>query len=131
MSELIDNSKDRKEKLKELILKLHDGESEQQVRKELEDSLRSIPYGEVVEVEQELIADGLPEEEILKLCDVHSSVLQGFVDLSTIKAIPDGHPVHVFRQENQAIIKVAAQAYEVLNGISDDPEGDLQESILV
>ncbi len=35
MSELINNSKFRKEKLKELILKLHKGEDPQQVRAEL------------------------------------------------------------------------------------------------
>jgi DUF438 domain-containing protein len=55
MSELINNSKFRKEKLKELILKLHQGENPQKVRAELIETLQQIPYGEVVEVEQELI----------------------------------------------------------------------------
>ena len=82
MSEQIDNSKFRKLRLKELILKLHTGESEKTVREEFIHTLGNIPYGEVVEVEQELIAEGLPEEEVLKLCDVHSSVLKGNVDLS-------------------------------------------------
>ena len=76
MSELIDNSKKRKIRLKELILKLHDGKDYDSVRKELELSLSSVPYGEVVEVEQELISEGLPEEEVLRLCDVHSAVLK-------------------------------------------------------
>jgi DUF438 domain-containing protein len=51
MSELINNSLERKHKLKELIMKLHHGESEDTVRNELESSLRQIPYGEIVEVE--------------------------------------------------------------------------------
>lgn len=51
MSELINNSENRKKKLKELILKLHSGHSEQQVRHELIETLQQIPYGEVVEVE--------------------------------------------------------------------------------
>ena len=95
MSELINNSNDRKKKLKELILKLHNGETEQQVRNELLESLSQIPYGEVVEVEQELISEGLPEQEVLKLCDAHSSVLSGHIDLSATKQIPDGHPIYV------------------------------------
>ena len=53
MSELINNSKYRKERLKELILKLHEGESVQSVRQQLISTLKNIPYGEVVEVEQE------------------------------------------------------------------------------
>ena len=49
MSELINNSENRKKKLKELILKLHLGHAEDEVRHELMQSLSAIPYGEVVE----------------------------------------------------------------------------------
>ena len=71
MSELINNSEYRRERLKELILKLHEGESADKVKQQLTETLKSIPYGEVVEVEQELIQEGLPESEVLKLCDAH------------------------------------------------------------
>jgi DUF438 domain-containing protein len=53
MSELINNSQKRKERLKELILKLHQGDSAEVVRQQLTASLKNIPYDEVVEVEQE------------------------------------------------------------------------------
>jgi DUF438 domain-containing protein len=115
MSELINNSKFRKEKLKELILKLHKGEDPQQVRAELVTTLRQIPYGEVVEVEQELIAEGLPETEVLKLCDVHGEVLDGHIDQSGEKAIPEGHPVDVFKQENKELRKVVEKT-QMLSG---------------
>ncbi|MDX9798346.1 MAG: DUF438 domain-containing protein, partial [Bacteroidales bacterium] len=95
MSELINNSDNRKAKLKELILKLHKGGDQEEVRQELINSLEQIPYSEVVEVEQELIEAGLPEEEVLKLCDVHAAVLHGNVDLSSSKNIPEGHPIDV------------------------------------
>ena len=114
MSELIDNSRDRKKKLKELILKLHAGQGEEAVRGELLQSLAAIPYGEVVEVEQELIGEGLPESEVLRLCDAHSAVLQGRVDLSGQKEVPAGHPVDVFRRENAELRKVTARAREAL-----------------
>lgn len=130
MSELINNSDARKKKLKELILKLHDGESEEQVRQELLESLSQIPYGEVVEVEQELISEGLPEEEILKLCDAHSAVLQGVVDLTMSKAIPDGHPIDVLINENSELKKVTSQITETLLEIENNPDGNLQDSIM-
>ena len=95
MSELINNSENRKKKLKELILKLHDGQSQETVREELLKSLSNVPYEEVVEVEQELIKEGLAEAEILKLCDAHSAVLHGNIDLSKARKIPAGHPVDV------------------------------------
>jgi len=130
MTELINNSDARKKKLKELILKLHDGESEEQVRQELLESLSQIPYGEVVEVEQELISEGLPEEEILRLCDAHSAVLQGVVDLTTSKAIPDGHPIDVLINENIELKKVTTRISETLLEIENNPGGNLQASVM-
>ncbi len=118
MSELLNNSKYRKERLKELILKLHEGESAETVRQELVESLRSIPYGEVVEVEQELIQEGLPESAVLKLCDIHGSVLEGNVDLSNAKAIPEGHPVDVFQKENIELKKVAEKTENLLKNLN-------------
>ncbi len=115
MSEIIDNSRDRKKKLKELILKLHAGEGQEAVRRELLQSLAAVPYGEVVEVEQELMGEGLPESEVLKLCDAHSAVLHGRVDLSGQKPVPAGHPVDVLRRENAELRKVTARARQVLH----------------
>lgn len=123
MSEHIDNSKRRKAKLKELIIKLHQGESKETVKQELLFSLSKIPYGEVVEVEQELISEGLPEEEVLRLCDAHSAVLEGRVDLSSYKSIPDGHPVDVLIHENEAlrlVVKNVETQLEQLEPISED-----------
>ena len=114
MSEIINNSTERKKKLKELILKLHQGETQENVRNELLLSLSRIPYGEVVEVEQELISEGLPEEEVLNLCDAHSAVLNGQVDLSGLVPVPAGHPVDVFRKENAELLKLTRQIEELL-----------------
>ena len=127
MSELINNSEYRRERLKELILKLHEGESADRVKQQLTETLKSIPYGEVVEVEQELIQEGLPESEVLKLCDVHGEVLEGNVDLSAAREIPEGHPVDVFKKENAEIDKVAGEAsglLEKLKEIDDETFND-------
>ena len=130
MSEHIDNSRIRKAKLKELILKLHEGESEEQVRQELLVSLSNIPYGEVVEVEQELIMEGLPEEEVLRLCDAHSAVLEGRVDLSAAKSIPEGHPVDVMLEENKALKRVAGNVLSQLNALEYVKSEHFEETVL-
>ena len=130
MSELLNNSQARKAKLKELILKLHHGEPEEKVRQELMHSLSQIPYGEVVEVEQELISEGLPESEILKLCDAHSAVLQGNIDLSGTKNVPEGHPVDVMLKENIELKKTTASAYGLLSDIEKSDESELPGQLL-
>lgn len=130
MSELINNSQSRKDKLKALILKLHHGGTQESVRNELLLSLSQIPYGEVVEVEQELIAEGLPEEEIMNLCDAHSAVLEGRVDLSALKPIPDGHPVDVFRKENQEIRNVVNAISTLIGNMVEQTDSVLTENII-
>lgn len=131
MSELINNSEERKKKLKELILKLHSGSHEREVRKELMESLSKIPYGEVMEVEQELINEGLPQEEVLKLCDIHSAVLQGNIDLSASKIVPEGHPVDVILNENRELRNVADDIKKVLGEIADKNGTDLNSDIMI
>ncbi|MFO7999640.1 MAG: DUF438 domain-containing protein [Marinilabilia sp.] len=130
MSELLNNSFYRKEKLKELILKLHEGNDPVKVRNELTETLQSIPYGEVVEVEQELIEQGLPVEEVLRLCDVHSEVLEGHVDLSTAKEIPEGHPVDTFIKENRELTLTCDQAREIFERIRRDGETGFADHVL-
>ncbi|NOZ61341.1 MAG: DUF438 domain-containing protein [Calditrichaeota bacterium] len=108
MSELINNSKKRKELLKHMILQLHKGEAPEVVRKQLIRLMGQVPYNEVVEVEQELISEGLPQEEVLRLCDIHTAALEGAIDQSGAKKAEPGHPVHTFQQENIALqLKIA------------------------
>ncbi len=109
MSELINNSENRKELLKHMIMQLHHGEAPESVKAQLTNLLKGIPYDEVVEVEQELIKEGLPVEEVLKLCDIHAMVLDGNIDHTDAKAIPAGHPVDTFKKENRELEKLALQ----------------------
>lgn len=124
MSELINNSKKRKEMLKYMILQLHKGQAPDAVRTQLIRLLGQVPYNEVVEVEQELIAEGLPQEEVLKLCDIHTAALEGAIDQTGAQTAPPGHPVHTFKQENRALeleIAEAEQLYQQLKKQADIP----------
>ena len=119
MSELINNSEKRKELLKHMIMQLHAGEAPAEARKQLVSLLTKIPYGEVVEVEQELISEGtLSEAEVLKFCDIHSEALNGAIDLSGMKIIPPGHPVDTFKKENKELLKVVEQLEELYRKMS-------------
>jgi DUF438 domain-containing protein len=128
MSEYINNSEKKRNQLKELILKLHRGESEEQVNAELRQVLGQIPYDDVVRVEQELIAGGLPQEEVVKLCDVHTAVLDGSIDLTAAKIPVPGHPIHTMGQENRALEREIAELekkfHDASSGSSEKAEPD-------
>ena len=128
MSEVINNSQKRKELLKHLILQLHNNEAPEIVRKRLVELLRSVPYNEVVEVEQELISEGLPEEEVLRFCDIHTAVLDGSIDTSAAKTVQPGHPVDTFKRENRALeeyIQKAKVLFDKGNKLKDEEVKEL------
>ena len=119
MSEIINNSAQRKEMLRHLLLRLHEGENPEALRNRLVEVLKAIPYNEVVEVEQTLINEQLlSEAEIQDFCDLHTAVLDGSIDLGGAKAIPAGHPADTFRKENEAL-KAEIAGYERLTGAMD------------
>ena len=115
MSELINNSKEKKKLLKHMILQLHEGEAPDLVRNRLTDILREVPYDMVVEVEQELISEGLPVDEVLKLCDIHTDVLDGHIDQTGAKEIPAGHPIDIFKNENIELRKRIDELNKLIN----------------
>ncbi len=116
MSELMMDSDKRKDILKNLIRSLHVNGTQEKVRKELEQLLGKVPYADVVKAEQELMNEGISQDEILKLCDIHSAVLKGNIEKPKIEAEP-GHPVHTFLQENIAVTWEAASIQRILSNI--------------
>jgi DUF438 domain-containing protein len=130
MSEIINNSQRRKELLKHMILQLHQGEAPEMVKKRLVELLHSIPYDEVVEVEQELIMEGLPEEEVLKFCDIHTMVLEGHIDQEGSKPIPLGHPVDTFKKENRELEKVITAADQLLKQLPHVDDSQVKDIFL-
>jgi uncharacterized protein len=124
MSELINNS-NRKAMLKHMILQLHDGEAPEQIKNRLAEVLKKVPSNEVVEVEQELINEGLPMEEVLKLCDIHTYVLDGSIDTSSAPDVPASHPVDTFKQENKvlkSVVEMLAMSYDQAKSLKDDED---------
>ncbi len=123
MSELINNAERRKETLKHLILQLHKGETAGAVRTQLLHLLGEVPYHEVVAIEQELIAEGMPTQEVLSFCDLHSAALKGQIVHEGSKIPPPGHPVDTFIKENRAIdweLKSLTELFEEIDGLEGE-----------
>ncbi len=124
MSEFMQDKQKRKDLLKHMITQLHAGEAPETVRPQLVRLLGQVPYDEVVEVEQELIKEGLPTEEILKLCDIHTEALKGAIDTSGAKTAPPAHPIHTFQQENLGLARELAALAAIYKDVHAMDEGD-------
>ncbi|MCD6122947.1 MAG: DUF438 domain-containing protein [Spirochaetales bacterium] len=130
MSELITDMPKKRKLLKEMILHLHKGEAPETVQKELAKLLGEVPYGLVVGIEQELIQEGLPTEEVLKLCDIHGKALKGIIDLKGAKSAMDGHPIDTFKKENSELAVLTGRIRNLINDISNtDKEKEAELSL--
>jgi DUF438 domain-containing protein len=118
MNEFVaDNEKDRKEKLKEIVKDLHEGSEIRAVRKKFAKLIRNVSPQEIAEMEQALIAEGVPVEQVQKVCDVHVQVFEEtLVRQRKTKTLP-GHPVHTFLEENRVARKVCRKIRRLLRGV--------------
>jgi DUF438 domain-containing protein len=67
-------------------------------------------------MEQELIAGGMPVEEVQSMCDLHSEVV-GEVLVQPVQISPEpGHPLDTFQRESQALVEAIAEMRESAAG---------------
>ena len=109
MSEHINNREYRQKVLKRLIRNLHDGRDLGDVKEEFGKLLRDVSPTEISQMEQALIAEGLPPEQIQELCDVHVQIFRESLDKQAPPGMTPGHPVHTLRAENEAVAKAVEE----------------------
>jgi len=103
VTELIDNRQYRINLLKQIVMELHRGKSVEEVKAKFREAVKDISHEEVAAMEQALIDEGLPVEEIQKMCDVHAAIFKESLEKSPEPQMIPGHPVHTFFQENRAL----------------------------
>ena len=131
MSELIDNRAQRVRTLKGIIKRLHAGEAPDAVRSSLKELVCQTDYSEVMAMEQELIADGMPVEEIQGMCDLHSQVTREVLVQLAPAPLPPGHPVDTFRRENEALRESLARLQQAMNRVLETADdGDAAAPLL-
>ncbi len=123
MSELIDNRARRVETLKEVITNLHNGMPAEEVKAKLKTLVRETDHSEIMAMEQELMAHGMPAGEIQRMCDLHSQVTREVLVTLPGKTLAPGHPIDTFRRENEAVRGVLARMRLAMSeaGKSADP----------
>lgn len=71
------SSKSRTEQLKAYLKRLGEGEDLEEVRADFVRAFREVDASEIMQAEQELLAEGTPLSEVQRLCDVHSALFHG------------------------------------------------------
>ncbi len=110
MSEAINNQAQRIQTLKHIIRRLHEGQAPEQVKTQLIEIVKQTDYSEIIAMEQQLLAEGMPVEELRSMCDLHSQLMRELVVQrpASPKLLP-GHPVDTFTRENAALRRALAE----------------------
>ncbi len=126
MSELIDNHAKRIRKLEEIIKELHGGAPPEQVKSKLKEIMRHTDAAEIAAMEQRLIDEGMPVEEVRSMCDLHAQVLKEIMTEPPAGEVAPGHPVDTFRRENEAIRRTTEQINSLIGEIHRQTEAGPQ-----
>jgi len=118
MSEMIDNNLQQKqEALKHVIKELHRGVPVGKLKKDFHKLIKTTSAEEIADMENALINEGFPVEEVQRLCDVHASVFEDSLKkIGKAGKIP-GHPVHTYLQENKEAKKILKSIQRLLKRI--------------
>jgi len=106
MSELLGSKEKRKEIMKSLIRRMHEGEDPERIKEEFAEFLKGATSEEIASVEEELIGEGLPREEVLNLCEVHLSIFRESLEKENVLA-PKGHPIRILMEEHTTMIRLS------------------------
>jgi DUF438 domain-containing protein len=108
------NKKKKKEIMKDIIRKLHQGLTIEEAKEVFEREVGKVSSAEIAEMEQSLLNEGITPEEIKKFCNVHALLFQSALEKSIVKETSPSHPVHLFKLENRELEKIVDSLKELI-----------------
>ncbi len=125
----ISDPRTRRETLKEIIRELHQGATVQQVKPRFQALISQIEPREISGMEQDLMKEGIGQEEIKRLCDVHVRVFEESLEHTEPPSTPPGHPLHTFMLENRAAERILSSLARKIGELGDPPSLDKMHEI--
>nr|MDO8062485.1 DUF438 domain-containing protein [Candidatus Freyrarchaeum guaymaensis] len=117
------SSGSRKEMLKELLRRLHSGFPPSEVKEEFKEFLKDVGPLEIAEIEQELIKEGVPREELQKLCEVHLAIFKEQLEKQELD-VPPEHPLGILVEEHRILLKMANELGRLAGSIRKAEDKD-------
>ncbi len=118
----------KQNRLKEIIQGLHRGEDLGKLKEQFAALSHGITATEIADLEQSLIDEGMPENEVRRLCDLHVAVFEDSLGATPVPDMPPGHPVHTFMLENREAEKIIAYILALMRQCGELPQHDRLEA---
>jgi PAS domain S-box-containing protein len=107
----IDNAK--KKLLKEIIKRLPSAARPEEVKEKFKDVLKDVTSEDIIKIEQELVKEGMPREELQKLCNIHMAMF-GEQLAGQELLLARGHPISILIEEHRIMLERAEKLEEFI-----------------
>jgi uncharacterized protein len=107
-------------RMKVLIQDLHDGLPADEARERFDDLIRNVSPEQIGAMEEQLIREGMPVQEIQRMCDLHVAVMRGGLDQNAEVMAPPGHPIHTYMAANEVITGLANRLGDLASRLSGE-----------
>lgn len=115
--------------LKEVLRQLHSGVPAAELKEKFKKVLENTSSEDIAKIEQELVSEGMPREELQRLCDVHLLVFGDQLQGQRQQA-PIGHPINILMEEHKIMTQHAERLGTITAIVEEANESaDLQETI--
>ncbi|MFQ5909998.1 MAG: DUF438 domain-containing protein [Thermoplasmata archaeon] len=114
---------EKKEALKNLIKRLHEGENPDDVKEDFKEFLKDVTPVDIAKIEEELINEGMSSEEVHGLCDVHLAVFRESLEQEKVLA-PPGHPINILTEEHKSLLDYSREVGIIAKDLEEKGDFD-------
>lgn len=108
MSEFLSDMGEKKAMLKNMIKMLHDGADVAKMKELFKKEFGNVMPHQISMLEEEMIRDGMPAEEVHRLCQLHIELFQDSIEQAKID-VPEGHPLFILMSEHRSLLSFAKE----------------------
>jgi DUF438 domain-containing protein len=117
----LDHEEERKRMLKEMIKQLHAGLKPQDAKERFKQVLEGISPLEIAKVEQELVEEGIPREEVQRLCEIHLEVFKERLEKPNVD---EHNPINVLMEEHKILLQLLGKLKDVVDDVRKEGEAE-------
>ena len=111
--------------LARIIKELHEGGDIEDLKKQFNDLIEDVSPAEIPKMEQKLIDEGMPEDQITRLSALHVQIFKEALEKHEKLDMPPGHPIHTFMKENAEAERLCDEIMSILDGTGPGSSDDL------
>ncbi len=108
----------RKNVFKKVIEKIQSEEQPKDLKRFFSEELGVVSPGELAFVENELLQEGVPQEDLQQMRDIHSELFRKSIE-NQKPIVSPGHPIHTLMSEHALLMEFANELDTLVGSISD------------